>query len=279
MHARRALPVVLAGLVLAAPAPAQVVLTGGGTYTQNFDSLPSTGTAVPWAQNSTLPGWYAVRTGTGTDIDVGNGGSGFGNLYSFGSTGSTNRALGSIGASGETQGNYAWGVVFRNDGALPLTIGIQYAGEQWRTSPEGRQTANFTWRQSSTAITDADFSAIDADGASDLFAVVPALNFASPVFSNASIQALNGNLGPNRTAFNEDFTGLTGAQLDPGEHIAFRWWDQDHGGAGDLDHALAIDDLTITFTPVPVPEPGTVLAVAAAGLGLVGKIRRVRRNV
>jgi len=66
---RRLAPrLVVAALGLAAvPASAQVSLTAlDAAYTQNFDSLPSTGAAAanPWVDNSTLLGWYNLR-GTG----------------------------------------------------------------------------------------------------------------------------------------------------------------------------------------------------------------------
>src|SRR3954470_22594682 len=31
--------------------------TAGGTYSQNFDTLPTTGTAAAWANDSTIAGW------------------------------------------------------------------------------------------------------------------------------------------------------------------------------------------------------------------------------
>jgi len=50
----------LASFLFTSPAGAQVSLTTLGTpYTQNFDSLLTTGTANPWTDDSTLAGWYA----------------------------------------------------------------------------------------------------------------------------------------------------------------------------------------------------------------------------
>jgi hypothetical protein len=62
---------------------------------------------------------------------AGAGSSTSGALYSFGASGSAERALGSV-ASG-TPGNFAYGVRFTNDTALTATnITISYTGEQWR---------------------------------------------------------------------------------------------------------------------------------------------------
>ena len=79
-----------------AVAQAQVLLSGGLTYSQNFDSLASsmTGTTVPWTDNSTLVGWYASRaiTASGgaygptayTSYRVAPGTNNSGWVYSFG---------------------------------------------------------------------------------------------------------------------------------------------------------------------------------------------------
>src|SRR5262245_2916851 len=69
-------------------------ITGSsGTYMQDFNSLgTSSGT---WTNDSTLPSWFAIRTGTGTNITVGTGSSATGDLYNFGSASAVDRALGS----------------------------------------------------------------------------------------------------------------------------------------------------------------------------------------
>src|SRR5262245_49528418 len=69
----------------------------GVPLTENFDTLLTTGSAT-WVNNSTIPGWYTARTGTGTTIVADVGSSIAGNLYSYGLSGSTDRALGSIGS-------------------------------------------------------------------------------------------------------------------------------------------------------------------------------------
>src|SRR4051794_479703 len=93
-------------------AAAQIVVTDVTTaYTQNFDSLNNTGTTNAWADNSTIAGWYATKAVTPpvTVYRADNGTSNAGALYSFGATGSTERALGTI--SSGTPGNLAYGLV------------------------------------------------------------------------------------------------------------------------------------------------------------------------
>src|SRR5947199_260900 len=77
---------------------AQVSLMNlGDAYQQNFDGLPASGSAT-WTNNSTIPGWYHARTGTGTTVVANDGASNAGNLYSYGTGTATDRALGSVGS-------------------------------------------------------------------------------------------------------------------------------------------------------------------------------------
>jgi hypothetical protein len=63
------------GALLTRAAGAQVSLTTSGTpYTQSFDTLPGSGSAT-WTNNSTIPGWFHARTGTGTTLVANDGSS------------------------------------------------------------------------------------------------------------------------------------------------------------------------------------------------------------
>jgi len=78
---------------IASTATAQVSLTSLAVpYTQNFDALPVSGSAT-WSNNSTIPGWFHARTGTGTTIVANNGANNAGNLYSYGTGTNAERAL------------------------------------------------------------------------------------------------------------------------------------------------------------------------------------------
>ena len=79
----------------------------GGVYSQNFDTLQGTTnntTGVTWTDNSTLPGWYSSHTnygvtngtmgGTAATFDGTSVAANVG-LFSFGTAGSVDRALGS----------------------------------------------------------------------------------------------------------------------------------------------------------------------------------------
>src|SRR5690349_21201390 len=102
--------IVLAG-AFATVSNGQVLLSGGLTYSQNFDSLSNAPAAssVTWTDNSTpgLTGWFASRAYTAgttsafgpfayTAYRVGDGSANNGSVWSLGTIGSTDRALGSI---------------------------------------------------------------------------------------------------------------------------------------------------------------------------------------
>ena len=108
-----------------------------GSYAQNFDSLPATGTAIPWANDSTLAGWslfnkdkaaiatYLAGTGSATN----------GSFYSFGAAGATERALGVVISSGAYFGAPANNAVagfmalaLRNDTAASIDALNPYGG-------------------------------------------------------------------------------------------------------------------------------------------------------
>src|SRR5438876_10420471 len=134
---------VVAMLAFAAPAMAQVSLTTlGNAYTQNFDTLPASGSAT-WTNDSTIPGWFHARTGTGTTIVANDGSSNAGNLYSYGTGTATDRALGSVGSGGATAGSFFWGVRLQNNtGSTINSLDVSYIGEKWRNSAVGAQTVS-----------------------------------------------------------------------------------------------------------------------------------------
>ena len=171
---------VVAALGFASSATAQVSLTTvGSTYSQNFDTLPTSGSAT-WTNNSTIPGWYQARTGTGTTIVANDGSSNAGNLYSYGTGTSTDRALGSVGSGGATAGSFFWGVRLQNNTGTTITsVDISYTGEQWRNGGGTglAQTVTFSYLIGSPAVTGtlAEFQSAGV--------AVAGLNFTSPVFS------------------------------------------------------------------------------------------------
>jgi len=205
-------------------------LSLSSAYSQNFNSLISSGTTT-WTNASTLSGWYSARTGTGTSIVANDGSSNGGNLYSYGTTSSTDRALGSVGSNGA--GNFLWGARFFNDtGSTISTLSINYAGEQWRNSAAAAQTVDFQYQLDATSLNAGSWTDFNP------------LDFTSPVTGGA-VSERDGNLSTNRTILSGTLSGLS---LAAGQEIWLRWSDSNHTGN---DHGLAIDDVRVSINPLP----------------------------
>ncbi len=253
--------------VLSLAAQAQVLLSGGLTYSQNFDTLitSSTGTTMSWTDNSTLLGWYARRaatTSTGpygsftyATLRVSNGSENNGWVYDYGTWSATDRALGSIG-SGTIKSN-AVGVEIRNDRAVAVTLdSVSYNGEQWRVGQANVSSTNILWfgyQTSSSAITDPLNTST--------WTPFTALNFTNRVFLTSSTDpygAIDGNA--NSVAISSTITGVT---LNPGDEVFLRWVDPDEQGN---DMGMAVDNVVVTFSEVPEPSTAVLGGLALFGL-------------
>src|SRR5690606_32218886 len=120
----------IAALALASiPAAAQISITPGLglTYEQDFDSLLRTTGAELWVNDSDavsandaprligLTGWYLGSygaTATAPNIRAGTGSSATGSFYSFGASGSEDRALGTMPTDSTASGSMRIGVRF-----------------------------------------------------------------------------------------------------------------------------------------------------------------------
>lgn len=256
---------------VAAAAPiashAAISIASTATYAQTFDTLAASGSgALPWANDSTLPGWSLFRQplpGTALTIyGADNGSSATGAFYSYGTTGSTERALGGLGSGGAYFGSPANGApagaiavsFINNTGDTVTSITVGFDGEQWRDG--GNTSAQTMVLQYGLGAT---FTAV-ANW------LTPGGNFdwTSPI-ATAAAGALDGNTAANRV------TGLGGTITGtwaPGETLWIRWIERNDPGS---DHALAIDNFTLT----PVPEPSSLVLFAAGALLLAAlQIRR-----
>jgi len=274
---------------------ALAVVTGGQTFTQNFDGLAYTGsntTNVTWTNDSTLTGWSLFTRLSGSQKNGGvadayttanyrvdNGTSNTGWFYSYGATTATDRALGSIASSSSTgywnsagSGTVAgWmAVALTNSSGSTLNgFSLGYTGEQWRdagnTSPNNvaqSLTLQYGFGSSFAAV-----SSWQTPGS--LF------DFVSPKYTTTAA-ALDGNAAANRV------TGLGGTRTDAwaaGDTLWIRWADTNDANS---DAGLAIDNFTFTagtvMVPTTVPLPAA-LPLLVAGLGAFGAMgRRSRRH-
>jgi len=118
------------------PSPISISLTNAIAYTQNFNTLPSSGSGHT---ASSLPADWAfheVGTGSNTSFNTGTGSSATGDTYSFGSTASSDRAFGTLLSGNNTP---TIGASFTNNtGAAITSLLISYIGEQWRLGVASR---------------------------------------------------------------------------------------------------------------------------------------------
>ena len=217
-------------------------------YTQDFDTLVSTGTGTEAA--NTPAGWTFLESSTSvpanTTYTAGTGSSNSGDTYSFGSAGSSERALGQVrsGSNVVTLG----GQLTNDTGGTITSLDVAYVGEQWRLGSVGRAVQDGMTVQIST-----DATSLGAGTWSD----VPGLAFAPPT-TTGTAGPLDGNAAANRAALSATITGLTVA---PGSSIWLRWSDID---ATSSDDGLGIDDVSIT--PHGTPGGGSTNPTGVAEL-------------
>lgn len=226
-------------LFLCATAQAQSVQIVGGTEAvETFDSLASTGTSA------VLPsGWFLSEAGSNanTTYAADNGGANSGNTYSYGSSGSGERALGGL-LSGSLTPTFGARLQNATGGVLSGLL-VSYTGEQWRLGTLGRvDRLNFQYSLDATSLTSGSWNDVDA------------LDFVAPTSSGAT-GSLNGNAAANRQAVSAEITGLN---LAPNAALWVRWSDFN---ASDADDGLAIDDISFA---VPGDFPPTVIATDPA---------------
>lgn len=254
--------------------------SAGATYTQLFDSLPNTGTSATWSNSSGFPtvqGWNAYQrvssagianfrdtTGTGVSaLQIGAGAGNTGGLYSFGSTGSSDRALGTLnGSNGDTAVTFA---IQNTTGAALTSFTFSWILEQWRDGGNATPVAqNLVVDYKVTNVTSTNSL---SEGISFLTDAAYVTGFttlrtvASPTFT-ATAGALDGNAAANRVSLTDTINGINWANNTV---LVIRFWDDNHTFS---DHGFGIDD--VTFSAVPTPG---ALAIFGAGL-LVARRRR-----
>jgi DNA/RNA endonuclease G (NUC1) len=228
------------------------ITTLGVPLTENFDTLASTGTAITWTDSSTVAAWYSNRTAYNT----GTGSSTTGGLYSFGVAGTgpvTDRALGSV-ASGTTGSIYQAVRLTNNTGTTLTSLSISYVGEQWRdggNATPAAQALTFQYQAANAGVITA------ANAPSTGWTTPGVLSFASPI-ATTTATVFDGNAAANRVAI----SGTLAVTVNPGQEIWLRWEDLNDSGN---DHALAVDDFSVTAFGIPSDDNApSVLSTAPA---------------
>lgn len=258
----------------------QTVSYTSGTITQNFNTLPSTVTTYTGGTNyngpyelstsannaatmspainaSSMGGWYISRiqgTGTGTNVGfvVGNGSGTTGAHYSFGTTGNSDRALGSLASSARSN---RMGVLLTNSSTTTYNeITITFSGETWRRVTNAAFTSllAFSYKVGATNID-------DATG----FTNNSALNYTAQGTITGS--NTDGNTSTYRTA--GITTTITGLSWAPGQVLALRW-DDLRGPSGNMQ-AVAIDDFSFSAAVTANPNitvPSSLSEIVATSI-------------
>jgi len=241
-------------LVTAGTAMAQSIsLTPGAlTYTQDFNTLDTA-----FANSSSLPtGWSIFEYGTSAyanNMYRGNdGGSNAGDVYSYGDSASTERALGSV-ASGSNSTSY--GVQFTNNTTdTIISFAVSYRCEQWRVGDTASivDTTLFMYSTAATGVSDTG----------NAWSYAPALNLNSIVLVGSG--RINGNANFSMKTDTVVVTVL------PTRNITLKWKDINILGS---DDGLAIDDFSITFITGTAPiDTTTAVRNVSGNTGLTLKV-------
>lgn len=240
----------LSAVAVTAGASAQISKSNGSgqisvtnstlTYTQDFNTL-DTSSAIADVSSNVPNGWYITEVGTGTSVDGkyrgGTGTSNTGNLFSLGSTGNTDRALGSLASS--SLASPMFGAQFVNNTGGSITgVTFSLKMEQWRVGDTSSRidTTMFSMSMTADSLSDTMATAMWVD--------VPTLMLTSIITVPAS--GTNSALDGNQAANSRTITGsLSSINIPNGAKLWIRWKDKDMLGS---DDALAIDDMSITFT-------------------------------
>jgi hypothetical protein len=250
-------------LAVAASSPAFATLaytTSHTTTSQTFNTLPSSGAASAWTNDTTLDGWYLFNRTGGTvpTILPADGSGNTGSFNSFGTTSNSDRALGGTASggayfgsppSGALAGYIAFGLTNGTGEKLDV-FNVRFDGEQWRNG--GNATAQTMVLEYGIGNTFGAVTTWTAPGGT--------FNFTSPV-ATATAAAVNGNVAGL-------VTGLGGqiyipAGLAAGETLWLRWIENNDVGN---DHGLGIDNFSISAIPEPTAALFGSLLAGAFGL-------------
>ncbi|QYM77803.1 immunoglobulin domain-containing protein [Horticoccus luteus] len=222
---------------------------GGTAYTQNFDTLPSSGTFA-WVNDSTLPGWHAVPT-TGSLNATGVTNDGSSNLADL--------TLGSIGTAGNADRALAYhtrlntaptylGLAFTNQSGRVLdSFTLTYTPEQWRENTTGRDmTFTVEYRIGATS--------------TDLNATSGWTTLSDLAFTSAS-----GSVGKTATLT----SGPVAVTVADGATIWFRWKTANSATSSTTSNdTIAIDNVSVSMTAVADGSPVITTQPAAQTVDL-----------
>lgn len=230
-------------------------------YTQDFNTLASSGTGAGWTNDSTLAGWHADKT---TYSATGGGATGTGAMYSYGSgptTGDPASVLTdrSLGGQPNTTTSIILGLQLINDsGATINLVDVGFFIEQWRadTTPNSPVTFSYQVFAAGTgSLTGGTYSTVPE------LTTTPSLTTGIRADGTTAAGAIMGNLHVTEL----DAT-LNSLDWTNGSELWLRWTFSKTAGSN--IHA-GLDSLTVSV----IPEPSAALLAALATLALLRRRR------
>jgi len=191
--------------------------------TVTFDDLALSGT-----NSLNIKGCYLLETGGSANLtyNADNGSLATGNTYSYGTSASTDRALGSLASGGVGPTHFGLKLT-NNTGGSINAIDITYTGEQWRNGGNlSTDVLYFEYSTDATSLNTGTWNNIN-----DLKMI--------SLINTATASALNGNLPANQTTLNK-IVGL--GSISNGTSVWIRWRDENIGGN---DHGMGVDNLIL----------------------------------
>ncbi len=245
-------------------------------YTQDFNSLANVTSATnqAWQNDTTLKGWslFNSKKAAITYYRASAGAEASGYFYSYGVSGDTDRALGSIGANNTYWGSPAENALssyaalsLRNDSGMDLNgVYLSFDAEQWRIGQNNATTDTLDFRF----------------GFGNTFAdVTDWLNPGASFKFNTTVKNTTTGAGvttDGNTVGVQYLGGDIALNWQQGQTLWFTWIDYNSAG---FDHGVAIDNVYVsaavpTSTPA-VPEPSThaLMVVALLTLGVAKRAR------
>ncbi|AFY28987.1 ExeM/NucH family extracellular endonuclease [Cyanobium gracile] len=232
-----------------------------GLYSQTFDALAVSGSANAWSNDVTLPGWHLFRQPASAPValstyNADSGTSNSGAFVSYGSSGSSDRALGGLGSGGSFFGSPASGSVAgwfalalsNASGSAIGSLDLSFNGEQWRQGGNtNAQTMELQW----------GFGA-SFDQVSTWITPGGSFNWSSPV-TGSTAGAVEGN-GAGRVSAVGGSLDLSASPWAADATLWLRWAETNDAGN---DHGLAIDDLTLSLSQAAVLPEVSIQAIDA----------------
>lgn len=224
-----------------------VYLTENGTYSENFDSMGTGTPAYPNGWNgvkisgtSALAAGGFITTATAPQFQTNNGSATSGSVFNYGTTGNSDRALGSLGSGAATAAFTVSFVNYTGSTIEGANVQIGFTSEQWRQNTSvANEVWAFEWKLGGNAN---DLTGWNSASTFDINEIL---------ISAPGAATVDGNLPANRLVLAPTtFASLSG--WETGQVLHLRWRDTDDTGS---DAAMAIDDFSLALSGIVPPPP------------------------